>query len=452
MNDKTQKIVIIGNGIAGITCARNIRKRDEDSEILVISGETEFFFSRTALMYIYMGHMKYEHTKPYEDWFWEKNNIKLKQAWVERIDYGNKTLHLDSGNKIIYDTLILATGSVPNKFNWPGQDLKGVQGLYSKQDLDTMEMNTAGINRAVVVGGGLIGIEMAEMLASRKIPVTFLVREKNFWDNVLPIDEARLINKHILEHHIDLRLGTELKEIGGDESGLVKSVVTDKGETISCQFVGLTVGVSPNIKFLQDSALETNRGVLVDRFFKTNIENVYAIGDCAEFHEPPASDRKNIEQVWYTGRMHGETLAYNLTAENPVAYQPGMWFNSAKFFDIEYQTYGLVPNEDKEGISSFYWESETGKNCLRLVFEEKSQRLLGANSLGWRLRHEFFEKAIEKEWTLEKVLKNLHKADFSTEFFEKFYKKVFKKYENETGKKIELEKQSFFHRLIGSRA
>ncbi|TVP44834.1 MAG: NAD(P)/FAD-dependent oxidoreductase [Mongoliibacter sp.] len=452
MNDKTQKIVIIGNGIAGITCARNIRKRDENSEILVISGETEFFFSRTALMYIYMGHMKYEHTKPYEDWFWEKNNIKLKQAWVERLDYGNKTLHLDSGNKIIYDTLILATGSVPNKFNWSGQDLKGVQGLYSKQDLDTMEMNTAGINRAVVVGGGLIGIEMAEMLASRKIPVTFLVREKNFWDNVLPIDEARLINKHILEHHIDLRLGTELKEIEGDESGLVKSVVTDKGETISCQFVGLTVGVSPNIKFLQDSALETKRGVLVDRFFKTNIENVYAIGDCAEFHEPPASDRKNIEQVWYTGRMHGETLAYNLTAENPVAYQPGMWFNSAKFFDIEYQTYGLVPNEDKEGISSFYWESETGKNCLRLVFEEKSQRLLGANSLGWRLRHEFFEKAIEKEWTLEKVLKNLHKADFSTEFFEKFYKKVFKKYENETGKKIALEKQSFFHRLIGSRA
>jgi NADPH-dependent 2,4-dienoyl-CoA reductase/sulfur reductase-like enzyme len=451
MSDK-RRIIIIGNGIAGITCARNIRKRDEDSEILVISGETEFFFSRTALMYIYMGHMKYEHTKPYEDWFWEKNNIKLKQAWVERIDYGNKTLHLDSGNKIIYDTLILATGSVPNKFNWHGQDLKGVQGLYSKQDLDTMEMNTAGINRAVVVGGGLIGIEMAEMLASRKIPVTFLVREKNFWDNVLPIDEARLINKHILEHHIDLRLGTELKEIEGDESGLVKSVVTDKGETISCQFVGLTVGVSPNIKFLQDSALETKRGVLVDRFFKTNIENVYAIGDCAEFHEPPASDRKNIEQVWYTGRMHGETLAYNLTAKNPVAYQPGMWFNSAKFFDIEYQTYGLVPNEDKEGISSFYWESETGKNCLRLVFEEKSQRLLGANSLGWRLRHEFFEKAIEKEWTLEKVLKNLHKADFSTEFFEKFYKKVFKKYENETGKKIGLEKQSFFHRLIGSRA
>ncbi|MBW3466240.1 NAD(P)/FAD-dependent oxidoreductase [Arthrospiribacter ruber] len=449
---KRKKIIIIGNGIAGITCARNIRKKDENSEILVISGETEFFFSRTALMYIYMGHMQFEHTKPYEDWFWEKNNIQLLQAWVELVDFNNKTLLLDSGKKVGYDVLVLATGSVPNKFDWPGQSLNGVQGLYSKQDLDIMEENTAGISHAVIVGGGLIGIEMAEMLASRDISVTFLVREKNFWDNVLPVEEAQLVNRHILEHHIDLRLETEMKEICGDDSGRVDSVLTNKGEKIECQFVGLAVGVSPNVKFLKNLELDMGRGILVDRYFRTNIEDVYAIGDCAEFREKPGADRKNIEQVWYTGRMHGETLAHNLTSEDAVPYRPGIWFNSAKFFDIEYQTYGLVPNERKEGIDSFYWESDSGESCLRLVFEKQTEKILGVNSFGWRLRHEFFDKAIHEGWNLERVLTQLDKADFNTEFYEKFHKSVLAQYNAQEGRNLKIKKSSFLQRLIGSRA
>ncbi len=88
-----QQIVIIGNGISGITCARNVRKQSND-EIIVISSETEHFYSRTALMYIYMGHMKYEHTKPYEDWFWEKNRIKLLKDHVISIDTKSKGLQL----------------------------------------------------------------------------------------------------------------------------------------------------------------------------------------------------------------------------------------------------------------------------------------------------------------------------------------------------------------------
>ena len=207
-----QHIVIIGNGIAGITTARHVRKRS-DHRITVISGETDHFFSRTALMYIYMGHMKYEHTKPYEDWFWEKNRIELKRAWVEKVDTDAKQLTFADGESMSYDKLVLATGSKPNKFGWPGQDLKAVQGLYSYQDLESMEKNTQGITRAVIVGGGLIGIEMAEMLLSRSIPVTFLVREDSFWNNILPQGESEMINRHIREHHVDLRLGTELKEI-----------------------------------------------------------------------------------------------------------------------------------------------------------------------------------------------------------------------------------------------
>jgi len=186
------RIAIIGNGISGITAARFIRKLS-DHEIVVISKETEHFFSRTALMYIYMGHMRFEDTKPYEDFFWKKNRISLKKATVTSVDFQQKTLSFESSEKLKYDKLILATGSASNKFGWPGQDLERVYGLYTYQDLEAMEKFSKGLNRAVIVGGGLIGIEMAEMFHSRHIPVSILVRENSYWSNVLPAEESQMI-------------------------------------------------------------------------------------------------------------------------------------------------------------------------------------------------------------------------------------------------------------------
>ena len=118
-------------------------------------------------MYVYMGHMTFEHTKPYEDWFWEKNRIGLVQDHVKQIDTEKKQLFLDQSAPISFDKLIIATGSKPSFHQWPGQELKGVQGLYHKRDLDLLEANAPNAQvckRAVVVGGGLIGIELAEML------------------------------------------------------------------------------------------------------------------------------------------------------------------------------------------------------------------------------------------------------------------------------------------------
>lgn len=409
------KIVIIGNGIAGITAARHIRKSSNDP-ITIISAETDHFFSRTALMYIYMGHMKYEHTKPYEDWFWEKNNFKLMRDYVRKVNTEGKKVQFQSGNSIDYDSLIIATGSKSNKFGWPGQDLKGVQGLYSYQDLENMEIYTRGIQRAVVVGGGLIGIEMAEMLLSRDIKVTFLVREKSFWDIVLPPEESALVNRHIREHKVDLKLEAELSKIIPDQSGRVSGVETSQEENIPCQFVGLGVGVHPNIEFLKESKIETDRGVLVNRYFETSVPNVYAIGDCVQYREPPPG-RKSIEQVWYTGRIHGETVARTITGKR-TSYQPGPWFNSAKFFDIEYQVYGNVKNIPDQKEASIYWEDESGKRSVRLVYESSTKQLRGINLMGIRFRHAICERWIKKKATIDEVVRNLDEAYFDAEFSE----------------------------------
>ncbi|UII33213.1 FAD-dependent oxidoreductase [Fulvivirga ulvae] len=407
-------VVIIGNGIAGITAARHIRK-NSDFDISVISAESEHFWSRTALMYIYMGHMKYEHTKPYEDWFWKKNRINLVRDFVKSIDTAAHRLTLDQNEPLTYDVLILATGSQPNKFGWPGQDLKGVSGMVSLQDLKRIEEHTQNIERGVIVGGGLIGIELAEMLNSRNIPVSLLVREAEFWDNVLPNQEAAMISRHIRKHHIDLRLKTELKEILADNHGRVSAVVTGDGEEIACQFVGLTAGVHPNVKLVKESPIETNRGILVNEFLETNIPDIYAIGDCAE-HKNPFPGRAPVEQVWYTGRMMGETVAQTICG-NKTAYQPGPWFNSAKFFDIEYQTYGRVWNKLKEHEDEFYWEHESGEMAMHFVFDKQSKTFLGINTFGIRLRHEHFDKWLKTEVSIDYVMEHLKEANFDPEFF-----------------------------------
>jgi NAD(P)H-nitrite reductase large subunit len=410
-------IVIIGNGISGITAARHIRKIS-NHRITVISSETQHFFSRTALMYIYMGHLKYEHTKPYEDFFWKKNRIELLLDHVENVDCERKSLHLKSGTNFNYDVLLIASGSKSNKFGWPGQDLSGVQGLYSYNDLQLMEATTKKINRAVVVGGGLIGVEMAEMLLSRKIPVTLIVREPEFWSIVLPLQEANLISRHLRSHHVDLKLSTELKEILPDPSGKVRAVVTNKEEEIECQFVGLAVGVSPSIDFLKNSAIKTNRGILVNEYLQTNIPDVYALGDCVErAYDLPK--RKPIEQVWYTGRMMGEVVAQTICG-NPTKYEPGPWFNSAKFFDIEFQTYGYVPNVVSINEQDFFWEHSSGLKAMHLVWNKDSGKLLGINTFGIRLRHECFDRWLRDEKDIQFVMSHLPEANFDPEFYKRF--------------------------------
>ena len=441
-----QHVVIIGNGIAGITAARNIRKLSND-RITIISGETDHFFSRTALMYIYMGHMEYRHTKPYEDWFWEKNKIELKRAWVSSINYNSKKVVFSDDQDLEYDKLILATGSQSNKFGWPGQDLEGVQGLFSYQDLELMEKNTKNVHRAVIIGGGLIGIEMAEMLHSRNIPVTYLIREKHFWNGVLPVEEAKLIDRHILEHHIDLRAETELEEIIDDGTGKVSAIKTKDGEAIECQFVGLTVGVHPNIDLVKESPVETDRGILVDEFLQTSHPDVYAIGDCAQLKNPP-THRRPIEAVWYVGRMMGETVARTVTGTS-TQYKPGIWFNSAKFFDIEYQTYGTVLNHLKETEDQFYWECEDKKKCLKIVYDKESLVVKGVNLFGVRSRHEVWDEWLGKGKTLDYVMKHLEAANFDPEFFTRYEDQIQTQFNLQFPEKaVSIRKKGFLEKLF----
>jgi pyruvate/2-oxoglutarate dehydrogenase complex dihydrolipoamide dehydrogenase (E3) component len=238
-------------------------------------------------------------------------------------------------------------------------------------------------------------------------------------------------------------LDTNLKEIISDEKGRAKAVVTDKGETIPCTLVGLTAGVTPHIDFLQDSGIELGRGVKVNRFLETNVANVYAIGDCAEQREPIGL-RRPIEAVWYTGRMMGEALAQTLCG-NPMEYHPGHWFNSAKFLDIEYQTYGWVFSERNKAAHElhFHWRHPQKKICITLAYHKDSGEFLGINTFGIRMRHAIFDRWLTEKRSVHYIMEHLRDAHFDPEFFTSYEKMIVAAFNSATNSKISLKKKSW---------
>lgn len=409
-------VVILGNGVTGVSAALKLRELQPDWRITLVSGESRYHYSRPALMYIFMGHMRYQETKPFEDSFWDVKRLDLVRAWVTRIDSEGKRLELHGRETLTYDKLLIATGSQSNKFGWPGQDLDGVQGLWGLNDLHSLYESVQRASHAVIVGGGLIGIELAEMLHSRGVHITFLVREKSYWNNILPPEESALVNGEIRDHGMELLLETELDEIEDDGGGRCCAIKTKDGRRIECQIVGLTTGVSPNIAVLEGSGVETGRGVLVDDRLRTNVPDVFAAGDCAEI-VTPGEGHNRIQQVWYTGKMQGEHVAHVIAGQDPGPYDPGVWFNSAKFLDLEYHTYGRV-NFSVPDEENLYWQHPRERRCARLV--HVGGRLIGLQTMGIRWRHEVAEPWIRNQLPVETAIERLVELDFDSEFTRRY--------------------------------
>lgn len=400
-------VVIVGNGIAGVTAARHVRKIDAAARITLVSDETRTPFARTALMYVFMGSLTRAHTALYEERFWSDNRIDRVLDRAEGLDADRHRLVLRAGGEMPYDRLLVATGSTPYLPDWPRADLEGVQGLYSLADLDRMEAAAADAERAVVVGGGLIGVELAEMLRSRGTAVTFLVRDDRYLPRVFSETESALVADAIRQHGVDLRFGAEVERLHGADR--IETVMTAEGERHPATFVGVGTGVRPNVAWLGD-ALDTDRGVLVDDTLRTSASNVWAAGDCAQLRRPPTGVRA-IEPIWYTARLQGATAGLGMSGR-PVAYRPGVFFNSAKFFDLEWQVYGATSGDGAD------WEWSDGRRSLRIRHDDGEVR--GVSALGVRLRQSVCTRWIEVGWPLDRVLADLPSARFDAELSPSF--------------------------------
>lgn len=441
-----EHIAIIGNGIAGVTTARHIRKLNRDIRITLISDESPYFFARTALMYVFMGHMRPKDIKPYADDFWDKNAIDRVQSRVRAIRPVGRTLELDNGQELGYDKLVIATGSTPRLPRLKGIGLKGVHTFYSWQDLERLEAAAPAPGahpnskfHAVIAGGGLIGVELAEMFLSRNCDVTVIVREKHYWGNVLPEEEGTVIIDHLRAHGVNLLTEAEVLEIEEGE-GEVRGVKLSTGEHMTCDLLCFSIGVEPQIALAQAAGLACQRGVLVNEFLETSIEHIYAAGDCAELRNPP-THRGAVESVWYSGRMMGEALGATLGGE-PTAYRPGTWFNSAKFFDIEYQIYGQIPPLKTQGIHTFYWDSPGRQSAIRWAWSETDDKLLGVHALGIRLRHEVADTWIREGRTIDDAIASFDELNFDAEFSVSHTASIITNFNATTGRRVSRAKRN----------
>ncbi len=395
--------VVVGNGIAGVTAARHVRKARPDARITLVSDEGLTPYARTALMYVHMGVLTRAQTALYEERFWTHNRIDRVADRAVGLDTDARTLALADGGALAYDALLVATGSTPVVPPWPGADLPGVQGLYGWTDLDRMEATACG--RAVVVGGGLIGVELAEMLRVRGLPVTFLVREATYLPRAFTAGESALVASEIRRHGVDLRFGATVARVDGTAS--VEAVTLDGGERVAADWLGVGTGVRPCVAWLAGSGVTVDRGVVVDDHLRASSPGVWAAGDCCELAAPPDGEPPT-RPIWYTARLQGATAGLGM-AGLARPYAPGVFYNSAKFFDLEWQVYGATDPQGRGEDAA--WTDR--RRSLRLRHDD--DRLIGANALGVRLRAETVQGWIESGATLAHARRHLGDALFDPE-------------------------------------
>ena len=412
-----QKFVIVGNGVAGIEAALALRARKSpvEASICVIGSESDFFFSRTALMYAYMDVMERRDLEPFERESYERQHIELIRDHVVDVDGERQLVTLASGKSIAYDKLLLAVGAKPRLFPWQGVDEieTGLVHFVSMQDLDQCEQLTPSTREAVVIGGGLIGIELVECLSFHGVKTTFLVREPYFWPMALGQEEGEMITEHIRHHGVDLRHHEEITEALVDASGRVRAVRTDKDEEIACQMLGIAVGVIANCDFLKETTtpVAVGRGIQVNRAFETSVPNVYAAGDCCEIDI--GTERPLIETIWYSAKLHGRLAAASMLGDT-IRYEPPLFYNSTKFMEIEFTTVGQAVDLP-DGTMSVYRKHPSKEISQRIVFND-DREVIGFNMLGSRWDHTVLERWIHQRRDVAWVREHLHDAQFDHEF------------------------------------
>jgi len=256
--------VILGNGVCGMEAALLLREREADARITLVSDEHDHFFSRPALMYVFAGQTSLRDTEPYDRGLYERMRFERVRMRVASVDTAGHALVFQGAARVGYDKLLLAVGSRGRPAPWPGSEGPGVHYFVTLGDLEGLDREAREGQRAVVIGGGLIGVEVAEILHDRGLPVTFVVRENWYFPLALDANEAQLVTEHMRHHGIDVRLGQNVEDILRGPEGRPRAVGLVGGEEVPADLVVAAIGVVPNTAFLAGSALNLSKGGAVE--------------------------------------------------------------------------------------------------------------------------------------------------------------------------------------------
>ena len=410
-------VLIIGNGIAGTSCALMLRRLQPDHascSITMISEEAPYHFSRPAMMYISTGQLTLEHTKPFADASWAEQGIALMHGRVTALDAVGRSCTLDDGRVLAADVIVLATGSVPSVPAHLDASLRGVVTYTQLADVQRLNDVMKGAHHAVIIGGGLIAAECAEIFACMMrdrshCTITCVVREDGFYGNVLPDHESMIVTEHLRRHGVRVVTNTEAVSLD-DVDGRVTMVELSNGTHLPADCVVVATGVRPNVELASAAGIRCDEGILTDASFRTDHPGVLAIGDCAQ---PPWG----VRQLWYTGRLHGEHAA-RIVLGQAGAFTPTTDFNSAKFFDLDWSTYGMVPRSSDAANSRLLIDRD-GVRCIRLAHNVAGE-VVGIHALGIRLDQRVCEKWIGGRVHVQAAIADISSVIFDAEFTPSF--------------------------------
>ena len=314
--------VILGGGIAGANAAETLRQEGYGGRLVMISKESYLPYDRTKLS---KGPSAAEDPSSLElrsESFYNERNIERLEAEVTKVDAEGKTLIFESGETMDYDTLLVATGGTPNSLGLEGEDAENVYKLRSLSDAQAILSAAQEGQKAVIVGSGYIGLELASSLQDMGVDVTVIAPEEVPLAKILGPEVGGLFRRRHDEKGTHFKLESKLS--GFEGNGTVSGVTLDGGEKLDADFVVLGIGVSPVTDILEGVLLADDGGVLADAHLRV-ADGLYVAGDIASYPDPVSGKRVRIEH-WRLAAQHGRTAARNMLGQDePYGGVPYFW-------------------------------------------------------------------------------------------------------------------------------
>jgi NAD(P)H-nitrite reductase large subunit len=399
-------VVVIGSSAAGIAACEAAREHAPDCSITLVTADASPQYSRPLLSYVLAGVVDPSRMDWRGQGYLEKLGVqvlsgrkaaKLKPRGADSQSAappltGTQTVVLDDGTELPFDSLIVATGARGARLAIPGADLPGVYGLRDLEDLQAISRLAEPGRRAVVLGGGNVGLQVCEAFLARGMRVTVVVASPHLLSQMLDAEAGRRVAELFGNRMLNIRTGRDAVEIEG--AGQVERVRLDDGEWIGADVVVVAKGIAPNVEWLRGSGVEIGRGIAVDLAGRTNVAGVFAAGDCAETADP-ITGRPAVSGVWPVAYEMGR--AAGCAAVGVVRPSAGaLRMNASRFFGVSIVSIGEVRAERLSGATQQVLENGDGV-YRKLVFHQG--RLAGALLYGDITDAGSFYRRYREAWT-----------------------------------------------------
>ena len=324
-----QRHVILGASLAGATAAITLRDEGADGDVILIGAELQPPYERPPLSKAYLrGEVPFDKALVRPAAFYAEHGIQtMFGTRATRIDPSTRVVELEDHRRVSFDVLLIATGGRNRPVSIPGVDLDGIYSLRTVQDADRIRAEMIAGRRAVVVGMGFIGSEVAASLRQKGLDVAVIDPSKTPLFRVLGEDVGQTIAKLHRDHGVRLIFEDTVAAFEGTQR--VGCVVTKGGLRLECDFAVVGIGIEPAVEALGDSGIQLNNGVVVNQYCQTNIGGIYAAGDVAN-HYHPVFDRRIRVEHWQNAIKQGAAAARNMLGQR-IAYDEIHWFWSDQY-------------------------------------------------------------------------------------------------------------------------